>query len=120
MMHFRKKSVADSVVERITAIAQSIRSGTAPPESKGAATIHLERSENGDLLVTKTFENGEPEIMTISGNAPPPTVPAGLFDVTPPDSEQGIEQQLTAGVESAGIVESAALGGDSLNALLRT
>jgi len=120
MMHFRHKSVADSVVERITEISQSIRTDTPLPESKGAATVHLERGDNGDLLVTKTFENGEPEIMTISGKAPTPEIPAGFVNVTPPEQQQPIEQQLDAGVDAGGVVENAALGGDSINALLRT
>ena len=119
-MHFRSKHIADSVTERIMAIADNIRGDAPIPESKGAATIQLERSENGDLLVTKTFEHGEPELLTISGTAPTPSLPEGFVDVTPDEQTQPTAQQPSAGIDSSGIVEAAALGGDSLDALLRT
>ncbi len=119
-MHFRNKHIADSVTERIMAISDSISSNGPAPESKGAATIQLQRSDNGDLLVTKTFEHGESELLTISGNAPTPTTPEGFADVTPAEQAQPIEQQLSAGIDDGGIVGAAALGGDSLDALLRT
>jgi len=120
MMHFRNKSIADSVTERISAIAQSVRTDKPLPESRGAAVVSLARQENGDLIVTKSFENGETELLTISNtssavNLP---VPPGFTEIT--GAEAPVEQQLSAGIEAPGIVESAALGGDSLDALLRT
>ena len=121
MMHFRKKSVADSVVERIMAISESVRTGTPLPESKGAATIHLERTENGDLVVTKTFERGEPELLTISNQAPGAGIPDGFTDVTPADAEQPEDQTTVApGLDTGGIVKNAALGGNAITQLLKT
>ncbi len=114
-MHFRSKSIADSVVERITEISESIR-GVAPlPAPRGAATVSLVRQDNGDLMVTKSFENGETELLTVSAPAPPQETPAGLVDVTPPDSEQ---QPSAGGAGGQEIVQAAALGGDSLDTLL--
>ena len=84
--------------------------------------VNLSRTETGDLMVTKSFENGETELLTISNTAAPAAaeLPDGFIDVTPgDDSAPGIEQQLSAGGASSSIVESAALGGDSLDALLR-
>lgn len=112
-MRFRSKHIADSVTERIAAIAANIESGTPIPESRGPATVSLERSPNGDLLVTKSFESGEPELMTISGTSQPAPLEPGMIDVTPP------AEQETTGVDPGGIVETAAMGGDSLDALLR-
>ncbi len=112
MMHFRKQSIADSVVERISGIADSVRNDTPLPASRGSATINLERQSDGGLLVTKSFKNGETEVLTINSQT---AIPEGFTDITP----QGGEQQASAGVESAGIVEAAALGGDSLDALLQ-
>ncbi len=86
-MHFRKKSVVDSAVERIMAVSKSIRTNAPLPESRGATTIALERQDNGDLLVTKSFENGEPEILTISSKAAPAITPEGFIDVTPAPEE---------------------------------
>lgn len=119
MMHFRSKHIADSVTERILAISANIRTGAPIPESKGAATIHLERGPEGDLVVTKSFKNGAPEITTISGTAPTAPVPEGFTDVTPPDEAQPGAETLSDGIDSGNIVQSAALGGDSLDALLR-
>ncbi len=112
MMHFRKKSIADSVVERITEISEHVR-GVAPlPPPRGAATVALERQADGGLMVTKTFENGETELMTINTQT---QVPEGFADITP---QAGTE---APGVPAAGgsdIVQAAALGGDSLDTLL--
>ena len=122
-MHFRKQSVVDSVVERIMAISESVRTGKPLPEGKGAATIHLERTDNGDLVVTKTFEHGEPELLTISNQAPATGIPEGFTDVTPPGAaEQQPQEETTVApeVDTSGIVQNAALGGDSLTALLKT
>lgn len=128
-MHFRKKSVVDSTVERIMAVSESIRTDTPVPEGRGAATIALERQDNGDLLVTKSFENGEPEILTISNRAAPAGIPEGFVDVTPAAEENtqpGITGTDALGItggaapDQAGIVENAALGGDAITALLRT
>ncbi len=113
MMHFRNKSIADSVTERIQAIAANISQGTPIPESKGAASINLERQPDGSLLVTKTFERGEPELMTINSQAPENAIPEGFEDITPPDATS------VGAVDPGGIVEAAALGGDSLDALLQ-
>ena len=117
-MHFRKQSIADSVMERISAIADSVKTGASLPAPRGASTIALERQPDGGLLVTKTFENGETELMTISNTsaAENQPVPEGFIDVTP--AEQPGEQT-TGAVDPSGIVESAALGGDSLDALLK-
>ena len=120
-MHFRKQSVVDSVVERILATSESVRTGKPLPEGKGAATIHLERTDNGDLVVTKTFEHGEPELLTISNQAPATGIPEGFTDVTPPGAEQPQDETtVPPEVDTSGIVENAALGGDSLTALLKT
>ncbi len=118
-MHFRKKSIADSVTERIAAIADSIRTGAPMPASRGAAVVTLNRAENGDLMVTKTFENGEPELLTISNTQPTAPTPEGFVDVTPGGEGESASGQLSGGIDSGGIVESASLGGDSLDALLR-
>lgn len=117
-MNFRSKHIADSVTERIAAIVES-GAGAVPAENKGAASIQIQRGEGGDLLVTKTFEHGEPELMTISSNAATASIPAGFTDITPADQGAAPDQQLLTGVDQGGIVEAAALGGDSLNALLR-
>jgi hypothetical protein len=111
-MRFRTKHIADSVVERIQAVANN---RAAPVEHRGASTIQLERIGNGDLVVTKTFENGEPEIMTISnsGGAASTQPPEGLVQIGTGDQEQGIV------ADQGGIVENAALGGDAINAILR-
>ncbi len=118
-MHFRSQSIADSVTERIAAIAKSVASGSPMPAPKGAAIVSLERQVNGDLMVTKTFDNGETELLTISNTNTPENqpVPDGFIDVTP--GEQPGELQDFSGADSGGIVESAALGGDSLDALLK-
>ncbi len=116
-MRFRSKHIADSVTERIQAIAKNIESGTPIPESRGAATVTLQRSENGDLLVTKTFESGEPELLTISGEQPAPQLPDGTTDVTPDVQQE--EGPGLAGAQSSGIAEGIAGGGDSLDTLLR-
>lgn len=121
-MNFRTKHIADSVVERIMAGSDAITKDKAAPEGKGAATIHLERGDDGDLIVTKTFEQGEPELLTISREAPPPELPPGLVDVTPGETQQPAEQQPQAGSSEsdAAVVSNAALGGDSITELLRT
>ena len=111
-MHFRNKSIADSVVERITEISENIR-GVAPlPEPRGAATIMLERQDDGGLKVTKTFENGETELLTINTTE---QVPPGFTDITP----QGGAEQSVPAEGGDNIVQAAALGGDSLDALLK-
>ena len=116
MMNFRNKSIADSVVERIGDISKNIR-GVAPiPAPRGAAMVALERQADGGLMVTKTFENGETELLTINTQV---EVPPGFADITP---QAGAEQvggepaAPAAGGEE--IVQSAALGGDSLDTLL--
>ncbi len=119
MMHFRKQSIADSVAERIAGIADSVANNTPMPPPRGAAVVSLDRQANGDLMVTKTFDNGETELLTISNSetAESQPTPEGFVDVTP--AEQPGALQDFAGVDSGGVVESAALGGDSLDALLR-
>lgn len=118
-MHFRTKNIADSVTERITAIAENIRTGAPLPASRGAAVVQLNRADNGDLMVTKTFENGETELLTISNTAPGAPLPEGFVDVTPGEGEQSAPEELSPGVDSGNIVQNAALGGDALDALLR-
>ncbi len=118
MMHFRNKSIADSVTERISAIADSVRNDAPMPAARGGAVVTLNRDSNGDLMVTKTFDNGETELLTISNTTPTAPTPQGFVDVTPGGEGEGMTEQLSAGVDSGGIVESAALGGDSLDALL--
>lgn len=121
MMHFRKGSVADAVVERIMAISKSVRTGEPLSAGKGAATIHLERTANGDLMVTKTFERGEPELLTISNQAPGRRIPAGFTLVTPTDAGQSEDQPSAApGFDPGGIVENAALGGNAITQILKT
>lgn len=120
MMHFRNKSMADSVTERITAIANSVRNDTPLPQARGAAVINLDRKENGDLRVTKSFENGETELLTISNQQPSSTQPPeGLVQIGG-DEVQPIEQQLSAGIDSDDLLETAALGGDALDALIKS
>lgn len=129
-MRFRSQHIADSVTQRIAAIAKSIRTGAdiPIPQGRGAATVHLERSDSGDLTVTKTFEHGEPEIMTISSKAPVgfenitpnQNAPPGFTNITPNQETQPVEQQLAAGIEAPGIVENAATGGNAIDELLRT
>ena len=111
-MRFRSQHIADSVTERIAAVADSITTGEPLAQDKGAATIQLQRSDNGDLMVTKTFEHGQPELMTISGNAPDPGLPAGFTDITPQNTEPA-EQPLLADVADGSIVESVATGGNA-------
>ncbi len=114
MMHFRTKSIADSVVERITEISKNVRGMGPMPQQRGAATVALERQADGGLMVTKTFENGETELLTINQQTP---VPDGFSDITP----QSIAEPELAGAGAAGgqeIVQAAALGGDSLDTLL--
>ncbi len=111
--------MADSVTERISAIAESIRTGSAMPPPRGASTVQLQRGDNGDLVVTKSFENGESEVMTISAKAPEQIIPGGFVDVTPGQQGTPEQQQSFAGLDAGGIVETAALGGNSLDALLR-
>ena len=110
-MHFRNKSIADSVVERITEIAEHVRGEAPLPPPRGAAVVQLNRKENGDLMVTKTFENGETELLTISNQE---AVPPGFTEITP----QQNAPQSVSGEGGDDIVQAAALGGDSLNALL--
>ena len=118
-MHFRNKSIADSVVERITAISKSIRGDGPMPESRGAAVVKLDRKENGDLMVTKTFENGETELLTISNQEPSSTQPPeGIVQISGDDSSQPEQQEVPAS-GGGDIVQAAALGGDSLDALLK-
>ena len=123
-MRFRSKHIADSVTERIAAIADSVRNNKPLPAARGAAVISLARQGNGDLVVTKSFEHGDPEIMTISGNAPTPQLPAGFVDVTPDAPGRAdippIEQQLQAGIDTGGIAANAATGGNAIDQLLRT
>ena len=118
-MNFRNQSIADSVTERITAIAKSVFNGSPMPAPRGAAMVNLERQENGDLIVTKTFDNGETELLTISNTntADNQPIPEGFIDVTP--AEQPGELQSVGGGDDGGIVQAAALGGDSLDALLK-
>ncbi len=119
-MHFRSQSIADSVTERIADIAASVENNAPMPPPRGAAIVSLDRQENGDLIVTKTFDNGESELLTISNSnaAEPQPLPDGFVDVTPgaPGGQTG---DASLGTSADNIVESAALGGDSLDALLR-
>lgn len=111
-MRFRTKHIADSVVERIQAAANH----EAPPTAaRGSSTIQMQRDQAGNLAVTKTFENGATEVMTISNTAP-----------VPPDNElipvvdDGMDDaQPGVAADQGGIVENAALGGDAINSLLR-
>jgi hypothetical protein len=81
----------------------------------------MERGVNGDLLVTKTFEHGEPEILTISNQATGREVPEGFTDITPNNAEQPAgEAPSAAPIDQGGIVENAALGGDAITQLLKT
>ncbi len=118
-MRFRSKSIADSVTERISDIAESVRNGGPPPPPRGAAVVNLSRQENGDLMVTKSFENGETELLTISNQEPSSTEPPeGLVQIG--GNEQAPDDQESSGaVDTGGIVDAAALGGDSLDALLQ-
>lgn len=117
-MHFRNKSIADSVAERIAGIADSVQNNTAMPPPRGAAIVNMDRQENGDLMVTKTFENGESELLTISNQQPSSTEPPqGIVQIG--GDQAAPEQQPLTGIDSGGIVEAAALGGDSLDALLK-
>ena len=118
-MNFRSKHIADSVTERIAAIAARGAGAAPATHSKGAAAIQLARGENGDLLVSKTFEHGEPELMTISTKDANFGIPPGFSDVTPGDQAAPTGPQPFSGIDDGGILESAALGGDSLDALLR-
>ncbi len=118
-MHFRNKSIADSVTERIAAIAESITENKPLPAPRGSAVVSLDRQENGDLMVTKSFENGETELLTISSQQPSSTQPPEGIVQIGGDQVAPVEQQLSAGIDDGGILESAALGGDSLDALLR-
>ncbi len=113
MMHFRSKSIADSVVERIGEIADSVQGKTGPPPPRGATTVALERQADGGLMVTKTFENGETELLTINSQT---VIPPGFADITPQAGEQQPGGPPAAGGEE--IVQAAALGGDSLDTLL--
>ncbi len=117
-MNFRTQHIADSVVQRIQAVAKNTK---APITHRGAATINLERSSDGNLIVTKTFEHGEPEIMTISGQSAAQETPPGFTDITP-NQESGVSadsgQPGIAG-DQGGIVENAALGGNAIDALLK-
>lgn len=111
-MNFRTKHIADSVVERIRAAAQG---QPAPVAARGASTIQMERNVNGDLMVTKTFDNGEAEVMTInnSGAGDESQPPPGLVQIGAGDQQPGIAS------DQGGIVENAAMGGDAINSLLR-
>ena len=91
--------------------ARGIAKGRGAP--RAAATVVLERQADGGLMVTKTFENGETELLTINTDAT--ATPPGFVDVTP----QVGGEQTAPGVDSAGIVQAAALGGDSLDTLLQ-
>ena len=113
MMHFRNKSIADSVVERITEISENVRGVAPPPEPRGAATVVLERQADGGLMVTKTFENGETELLTINTDAT--ATPPGFTEVTP----QGGAEQTAPAAGGQDIVKASALGGDSLDTLLQ-
>ena len=118
MMHFRKQSIADSVMERISAIADSVRTDAPLPAPRGPAVITLDRQENGDLMVTKSYKNGDTELMTISNQQP------GVPEPTPGFTEIGgakdkPAEQTTGAVDPGGIVQAAALGGDSIDALLQ-
>lgn len=118
-MHFRTKSIADSVTERITAIAESVRNNSPMPASRGSAVVSLNRGQGGELMVTKTFENGETELLTISNQEPSSTQPPEGIVQIGGDETAPVEEQLSAGIGDGGILESAALGGDSLDALVR-
>ncbi len=112
-MRFRSKHIADSVSERIAGIADSIQNDKPLPPPRGASMISLDRQDNGDLMVTKSFENGETELLTIS-NSETDQPPEGLVQIG-----GAPEQQLTASTDPAGIVENAASGGNALDAILR-
>lgn len=119
-MHFRKQSIADSVAERIEAIADHVEGRAPMPAPRGATTVSLDRQANGDLIVTKSFANGESELLTISNtnSAESQPIPDGFIDVTPGELP-GEGDGVAPGTPANGIVESAARGGDSLDALLR-
>ncbi len=109
-MRFRTRHVADSVVDRLLEMSTAVSSGGKIKEPTDS-TVALARGDSGELIVTKTLTDGTVETMTIDG--PADDVP----DVTP--GEQPGELQDFTGADSGGIVESAALGGDSLDALLK-
>ena len=112
-MRFRSRHVADSVVDRIMEVSDAISQGKPIKEPKEIA-VSIDRGDNGELIVQKTLSDGTLEIMTIQA----PT-PAGQIDDIPADAAPATEQDFI-GVEPGGIVEGAALGGDSLDTLLRT
>lgn len=112
-MHFRNKSIADSVVERISAIADNVSGKAAPAPSRGSTTVALERQADGGLMVTKTFDNGETELLTINSQT---VIPPGFADITPQGPAEQPGEPPAAGGEE--IVQAAALGGDSLDTLL--
>jgi len=118
-VRFRTKHIADSVVERIQAVANNT---TASVANKGASTIHMARTAGGDLVVTKNFERGEPELMTISGQEPEQqSSRAGFVEIDlnkQPSLDTGNQAQGVA-PEQGGVVENAALGGNSIDELLR-
>ncbi len=91
------------------------------PAPRGASVISLARQDNGDLMVTKSFENGEQELMTISNSGPDKNnPPEGLVQIGGEQQEAPppIEQQLDADLSGAGIAENAATGGNAIDAIL--
>ena len=118
-MQFRKKSIADSVAERIGAIVQGRAS---MPASKGAATVNLQRGDNGDLIVTKTFESGEPEVLTIaSAGGGQPAAPSDQPDPANLETVVPAEGSAVGALPDAavsGVVGNTALGGNAIDQLL--
>ena len=109
-LRIRTRHVADSVVDRIMEVIAAVGSERDIKEPTNR-TVSMSRGANGELIVTKTLTDGTFETMII--DAPSDDV----ADVTP--AEQPGEQQDFAGADAGGIVENAALGGDSLDALLK-
>jgi len=109
-MRIRTRHVADSVVERLLEVAKAVGADRQIKEPTDSS-VTLARGANGELIVTKTLSDGTFETMTIEA----PTDDA--TEVEP--AEQPGELQDFAGADAGGIVENAALGGDSLDALLR-
>ena len=109
-LRIRTRHVADSVVDRLLEAAAAVNAQRDIKEPTDSS-VSLIRGENGELIVTKTLTDGTFETMII--DAPSDNV----ADVTP--AEQPGEQQDFTGADAGGIVENAALGGDSLDALLK-
>ena len=109
-LRIRTRHVADSVVDRLLEAAAAV-SAQRDIKEPTDSSVSLIRGENGELIVTKTLSDGTFETMTIEA---PTDDGSGITPV-----EQPGELQDFTGADPAGVVENAALGGDSLDALLK-